>query len=125
MLDRTTHRRTVLAAIAALCLGAVASGCVFMDDDSGPRVRGYTECGDFLGGATCSPGQYCADPGFSECALGCLSDVNCASNQACVKAGNAQIGVCENVVSSVATSARALYADVGVGADAFGGDAGR
>lgn len=118
------HRLLRTAAVLALTvLTAGLGGCVFMDDDDTANIRGYTECGDFLGGATCSPGQYCSDPGFSECALGCLSDVNCASNQMCFKAGSAQVGVCENVTSSVAT--RSLSADVGVGADASGGDVAR
>lgn len=107
----------------ALAFALLGTACVFMDDDDSPHVRGYTECGTFLGGATCSPGQHCSDPGFSECANGCLSDVNCASNQACFKSPGQQVGVCENVTSSVV--GRALGADAGVGADASGGDASR
>ena len=83
------------AILITIAVAPLGTGCVFMDDDDS-RVRGYTECGSFMGGESCSPGQYCSDPQFSQCDLGCLSDVNCASNQTCVKGGN-QVGVCENV----------------------------
>ncbi len=88
---------------------ALAMGCVFLDDD--PTERGYTECGSFLGGETCSPGQYCEDPSWSECALGCLSDVNCASNQYCAKTGSQEaVGVCQNIRTTVTP---ALSTDAG------------
>ena len=77
--------------LLSLCsLGCSLGGC---DDVA---VRGYTECGRFLGGEKCAPGQYCADPTFSECANGCLSDVNCASNQYCYKTAGQNVGICEN-----------------------------
>jgi hypothetical protein len=78
-----------------LALGTSLGACVFLDDDSN-SIRGYTECGSFLGGESCAPGQYCSDATFSECANGCLSDVNCASNQYCYKTSNQHVGICEN-----------------------------
>lgn len=91
-----------------------------MDNDE-PNARGYTDCGTFLGGETCSPGQYCSEPEWSECSLGCLSDVNCASNQYCAKSSpHEQVGVCHNVRTSshgMSVDAGGPSADVG-GADA-------
>ena len=100
-------RAISLLALAFFTLGL--SGCFFMDDDT--DIRGYTDCGSFLGGESCAPGQYCEDATFSECANGCLSDVNCASNQYCYKSGAHQVGVCEN--SRTTTYAQGLSADVG------------
>lgn len=67
-----------------------------------PSYSGFTECGDFLAGGAfsnregnqCQPNQFCADITFSRCAIGCLSDVNCASPEQCIKAPGAQIGTC-------------------------------
>ncbi len=89
--------RHVIALLAPVLLLSI-SGCVFLDDET--DIRGYTECGSFLGGESCSPGQYCEDPTFSECDNGCLSDVNCASNQYCYKTGGQNVGICENTRSS-------------------------
>jgi len=63
-----------------------ATGSV--DDD-----RGFTECGDF---EECQPGQYCEDSVFGECAEGCLSNVNCASDQVCSIPDGQSVGTCEN-----------------------------
>jgi len=96
---------------------------MFMDD-AGPTSRGYTDCGNFMGPKQCSPGQFCSDATFSECTLGCLSDVNCASNQECIKNGT-QLGVCENVVMSTrAVHLRAADAGSAAGtrADVAGGE---
>lgn len=66
-----------------------------------PARSGFTACGNFMADRgtqnTCQPGQYCADDTFSTCSAGCLSDTNCASNQACVKDAGLQVGVCQNL----------------------------
>lgn len=79
---------------------AFAPGCAFLDlgEDPPPQVRGYTACGDFMGdNVYCAPGQYCAESTWSECDIGCLSDVNCASNQTCVIIRPLEPGYCENL----------------------------
>lgn len=116
--------RTLAGLIAT---SALLTGCFFLEDGNGDtreRIRGYTYCGEFaLEEVYCSPGQYCEDTTFSICTQGCLSDVNCASNQYCDINGQGQTGTCRNELES---TARALEADVGIGADAgYGGDAGR
>jgi hypothetical protein len=104
---------------AFLALGV--SGCFFMDDDT--QDPGYTDCGSFLGGGSCAPGQYCTDSTFSECAIGCLSDVNCASNQYCYKSSDYQVGICEN--SRATIYAQGLQADVGADVPTVSPDRGR
>lgn len=116
------NMRMVLA--LALAAGAL-SGCFFLDDESGDpreRIRGYTYCGEFtFEEVWCSPGQYCEDTTFSECGFGCLSDVNCASNQFCDVPGQGELGTCRNAFHS---TVGALESDAGLGADAgWGGDA--
>ena len=97
----TARRFSLAAALCGIAL-LLGAGCVFLDGHGAHGdIRGYTRCGNFLGGEECSPGQYCADPQWSECALGCLSDVNCASNQYCFKRPSQQVGVCENVRATV------------------------
>lgn len=58
---------------------------------SGTRT-GETECG----GQKCSANQHC-DNLF--CADGCASDLNCASNQSCVKSGGENFGTCQNATT--------------------------
>ncbi|MFP2959335.1 hypothetical protein ACLEPN_16225 [Myxococcus sp. 1LA] len=87
--------RSWLSVLAVLSFGA--SACVMA-----PLQPGYTECGDFMGDDPCQPGQYCADATLSYCELGCTSDVNCASNQECVKEYGEQVGVCLNICPSCA-----------------------
>ncbi len=123
---RLTFRTPLLAAALAVVSAGLLSGCFFLDEPGAGRgsdVRGYTDCGTFFGGETCQPGQYCVDPSWSECANGCLSDVNCASNQMCFKDSGRQVGVCENVRSSV----HALTGGPDAGLelpDSYGGDGG-
>ncbi|WP_244172207.1 hypothetical protein [Myxococcus virescens] len=81
------------AVLALLALGS--SACVMA-----PLQPGYTECGDFMGDDPCQPGQYCADATLSYCEPGCTSDVNCASNQECVKEYREQVGTCLNICTS-------------------------
>jgi hypothetical protein len=80
-----------------------AAGCSLIDldgDDDRLHIRGYTSCGDFAGDdAVCQPGQFCADEMWSECEIGCLSDVNCASNQICILTRPREAGYCENIRS--------------------------
>jgi len=58
---------------------------------------GFTACGDFPAGpVTCQPGQYCEDAIFSNCEPGCLSNLNCAADQTCIKDSGENIGTCQN-----------------------------
>ena len=67
-------------------------------DNGGSDNAGQTPCGNFpeFEDKFCQAGQYCKDMTFSECASGCLSDNNCASNQTCAKENGEQVGVCQN-----------------------------
>ncbi len=61
---------------------------------------GYTACGDFfapdgVSQNSCHPGQYCKDSTFSKCATGCLSDVNCAGHEVCIKGRFSNVGSCQ------------------------------
>lgn len=85
----------LLSLVSSLALG----GCIFLDEEPNTYagIRGYTDCGDFLGDEVlCAPGQFCLDWSFSECEIGCLSDVNCASNQYCHLDPREDIGTCLN-----------------------------
>lgn len=88
-------KKLVMASVFLVCTPA----CLLLD---GPVLwdspePGYTECGDFVSNGTvyCTPNQYCEDPTFSECALGCLSNDNCADDQRCVKSDGTDIGTCQ------------------------------
>lgn len=59
--------------------------------NSQPPQQGFTECGSIK----CQPGQYCYDPNLDDCRSGCLSNINCASDQTCEK-GVAKVGNCKN-----------------------------
>jgi hypothetical protein len=69
------------------------------DDPREPANRpGLTLCGTASGEHnTCQLGYYCADPGISACAPGCLSSANCDLDQGCDKAPGTQIGVCADL----------------------------
>ncbi len=54
--------------------------------------QGITDCSS----VKCQAGQYCDDPRFAMCLSGCLSDVNCACNQVCVKTAGDAAGTCQN-----------------------------
>ena len=95
------------AILITIAVAPLGTGCVFMDD-ADSRVRGYTECGSFMGGESCSPGQYCSDPQFSQCDLGCLSDVNCASNQTCVEGGSGVASCASDFTSGSALATETL-----------------
>ncbi len=57
---------------------------------------GFTACGNFPAGpVTCQPGQYCEDAIFSNCESGCLSNLNCTTDQTCVKASGQNVGTCQ------------------------------
>ncbi len=87
------HLIVSIAAFAALCCGDLAP------PPTGPNTTlqpGYTECGTIK----CSPGQFCDDPRFSACLNGCLSNVNCASDQECKKAAGNTDGSCVNKAST-------------------------
>lgn len=85
--------RPWMALLAGLML--FGPGCIIA-----PLQPGYTECGDFIDDEPCQPGQFCVDSTFNECEPGCTSDVNCASNQVCVKEYGDQVGVCLNSCDS-------------------------
>ncbi len=57
---------------------------------------GFSSCSAGDLGVTCQPGQYCADANTATCALGCLSDLNCASGQTCQKDPGANLGSCQS-----------------------------
>lgn len=82
---------------------APLAGCEFVEEDIAQLsdARGFTNCGYRYGEDTiCQPGQFCEDPTFGDCDIGCLSDVNCASNQECVVTVPGEPGYCRNVTSS-------------------------
>lgn len=116
-------RALPLACVAAL-LSLASTACFFIDDEpTATAARGYTYCGEFANEEVwCHPGQYCDDPVFTECRIGCLSDVNCASNQFCDITAPNEPGTCRNN----ATIEHGLTADTGLGGDAGigGADAG-
>ena len=58
--------------------------------DSSVR-SGVTECGTAV---SCQAGQYCSDPRFAECSVGCLSNNNCAGDQTCVTVPGSSVGSC-------------------------------
>ena len=68
-------------------------------DASGNTVSstmGVTRCGDNPDRiSTCQPGQYCYNSYFARCEPGCLSDLNCASEQLCVKDPGKNVGTCQ------------------------------
>lgn len=76
-----------VVSVVSVVLGAVACGG---SDGTGSTRSGVTDCGE---GAKCQAGQYCADPRFSECSVGCLSNTNCAADQKCVSVGDG-VGKC-------------------------------
>ncbi len=87
------------------------TGCVVIEGDDEQDRQGYTECGDFLAPSDkdynwCPPGQYCADPTFSECISGCLSNENCAEDQRCIKADGDNVGTCQNEIKRPASNPR-------------------
>ncbi len=96
----------MIRAISTLAFGLVLAACSSAGapnppaDASTPASNGVTACGNFGGSPKqCIAGQYCSDQTLSTCDLGCLSDVNCASNQQCDKTGaGGQIGGCHNKV---------------------------
>ena len=94
----TMHKNLIACCCSIACLGLLACGG---DDSLGTGnaglTQGFTHCGDFPDGKgkTCQPGQYCSDEGFSTCRTGCLSNINCASDQACQKKSSS-IGSCQN-----------------------------
>lgn len=83
--------------------GTAGSGGGTAGSGGSTSANGVTPCGNFpdLIAKTCQAGQYCADEGFSECKVGCLSNTNCADNQTCEKAAGADVGACQNVTSGV------------------------
>ena len=111
--------------IPTLALALSTVGCFFIDEEPASNTastRGYTYCGDFANEEVwCHPGQYCEDPVFTECEIGCLSDVNCASNQFCDITAPGEPGTCRNS----ATIEHGLTSDAGYGADAAPADASR
>ena len=75
-------------------IGSNAAGSTGGGNNTG---NGTTTCGDFPDGPkSCQAGQYCLDQTFSRCESGCLSDMNCASNQTCQKATGETTGSCQN-----------------------------
>ncbi len=116
-------RFTLLSSILALF-----AGCALFEDDftvPGERahpqadIRGFTYCGQGFDGAVyCSPGQYCKQQEWNECEAGCLSDVNCASNQYCDLPSGNGTGTCVNAYHS---TVGALEADAGFHYDAGAG----
>ncbi len=84
------------------CLGGMGSGEPNSTDEppntgggnNGGDDQGFTSCGNFN---TCQPGQYCEDDTFGDCAPGCLSNANCASDQTCESESGEPIGTCENI----------------------------
>lgn len=90
-----------------VALAASTTGCGdFIDDGSdwssdehtnAPTIRGFTACGDYVGETQyCQPGQFCENALWNRCEIGCLSDVNCASNQECVITSPNEPGFCRN-----------------------------
>ena len=57
--------------------------------------RGFVSCGEGYNEITCHPGQYCANPDYGRCAKGCLSDLNCGSEQICDKLPGENLGTCQ------------------------------
>ncbi len=95
---RPARSSLLLLSLSVSAVVTSLAACGFLDDDEMPRIRGYTSCGDFMSDDVwCQPGQFCADSTFSDCDIGCLSDVNCASNQVCVITDPREPGYCENI----------------------------
>ncbi len=101
---------TLKALIIASPLAIIMSGCLLANTGEDARP-GFTECGDFLADFDelnyCQPGQYCEDPTFSECREGCLSDVNCAQEQRCIKSTGQNLGVCQATIRRFPEGSRA------------------
>ena len=99
MFSKHIHGNLAAVCCTLACVGLLACGS---DDGVGPGnaglVQGFTHCGDFPDGKskTCQPGQYCYDEGFSSCHSGCLSNINCASDQKCSK-GSSNTGTCQSI----------------------------
>lgn len=92
------------------------------DADPGPTggtdpQQGFTSCGNFpdMVAKSCQPGQYCADAAFSECKAGCLSNVNCASDQTCQKAAGETTGACQNNATTTSSSSASSSSSGGGG----------
>ena len=98
MSNHTNFVRIAATCCTIACLGLLACGS---DDGVGTGnaglTQGFTHCGDFPDNKpkTCQPGQYCSDEGFSTCRSGCLSNINCAADQACSKVGG-NVGICKS-----------------------------
>lgn len=82
--------------------GSGSGGAGTTSDDGGGATGGSgaadgsTQCGMDGVSQTCAAGQYCSDPRFTECSLGCLSNTNCAGDQTCVVASGQSVGECQN-----------------------------
>lgn len=100
-------RRALARLTAALFVTLAAVGCGDFVDDGydwsddqtpSPTIRGFTACGDYVGETQyCQPGQFCENALWNRCEIGCLSDVNCASNQACIITSPNEPGYCQNL----------------------------
>jgi len=104
--------------VSSLLIGLVACGGGETSGEtgggsggSGGSKPGFTACGDYPDNQpkTCQPGQYCSDEKFSDCSTGCLSNVNCASDQTCVKAAGQDEGTCQN--NSTSTTSTGMTTD--------------
>jgi hypothetical protein len=93
--DSAMHPRSSL--LPFLSFAFLACGPAGGGGGTGTSVQGITACGDFGGSPKkCQPGQYCKDESLSMCENGCLSNVNCASDQYCDKSTGMTVGNCEN-----------------------------
>jgi hypothetical protein len=89
----------VFPTILGIALFACASSKPSDSGGTGTGRTGVTTCG----GVQCQAGQYCEN---ISCVNGCLSDNNCAGNQACVKSATSSstVGSCMNAMTTTNTS---------------------
>jgi len=100
----STANATSAAATGGTTAGAGSTtGGTSGTTGGGTGGNGITACGNFPDQQpkSCQAGQYCADEGFSECLNGCLSNVNCTSDQSCIKEAGQNVGTCQTVQGSV------------------------
>lgn len=92
-----------LRTICILALFALATAC---GDEASSDAT--TSCGN----ETCQAGAYCADPVFSDCRVGCISNTNCASGETCHREQGESVGSCvAQQIPSIDTDTDDLEAD--------------
>jgi hypothetical protein len=94
-----------LAMLGLACSSSTTTGSSSGTSGTSGGTSGVTSCGTFGNSAkSCQAGQYCKDETLSICENGCLSNNNCAGDQACDKSNGATVGNCVNKAPTTTTT---------------------